>query len=388
MGVDGRPGRTLHIPETPPEIRVTIADPGMDLELLRDDLVATLDPAAGVMVAFGWRPADVGPGRLLVVAHHVVVDGVSLRILAEDIAAAHRLIVDGKPATLPPAETSWRTWAQRLTDATVDGAFDDDLEHWQGVCSTSETPWGDRPLDPARDTVASEARVTVELPAAVTEAVLTDVPDRIHGHVNDAMVAALYLALREWRSDRGHDADGAVLLEMEGHGREAHRVGDLDLSATVGWFTTLYPVALRGDDFDWRAAVSDGTELGAAVRSVKDQLRVGAVARAQLWSVAVSARRDETLAVAPQVLFNYLGRFDTGQRPWAFAGDHVAVMEDRDPAMPLPRLLEVNAEAVTVDGATVLRATFSWPSGAVAGVRRHPPCPALERAAHRDRDHR
>ncbi|WP_029115226.1 non-ribosomal peptide synthase/polyketide synthase [Mycobacterium sp. URHB0044] len=356
---------TLHIPETPPQIRLTMADPGADIERLRDDLVATLDPAAGVMVAFGWRPAEVGPGRLLVVAHHVVVDGVSLRILAEDIAAAHRLIIGGSHATLPPAATSWRTWAQRLNDATVEGAFDEDLEHWQRVCSTSETPLGDRPLDPARDTVASEARLTVELPATVAEAVLTDVPDRIHGHVNDAMVAALYLALLEWRSECGHEADGTLLVEMEGHGREADQVGDLDLSGTVGWFTTLYPVALRADDFDCSAALSGGTALGAAVRSIKDQLR-SVPSRGLSHGALRYLRGDDTLAVAPQVLFNYLGRFEAGQRPWAFADDDAAVLEDRDPAMPLPRLLEVNAEAVTIAGATVLRATFSWPSGAIA----------------------
>ncbi|MBB5160708.1 amino acid adenylation domain-containing protein/non-ribosomal peptide synthase protein (TIGR01720 family) [Mycobacterium sp. AZCC_0083] len=364
--------RELNIPATSPEIQFLIGVLDTGIEDMRNRLVATLDPSAGIMVAFGWLRSTAGQGRLLVVAHHIVVDSISLRILADDLAAAHRLIATGQPPILPAVETSWRSWAQRLTDATAAGAFDDDLDYWQQVCATSETPWGDRPLDDTRDTVATEARLTVELPASVTDAVLTQVPDRIHGHVNDAMVAALYLALREWRAD----ATGPLLLEMEGHGREGHQVGDIDLSATVGWFTTLYPVALHDDEFDWNAALSDGVSLGAAVRSIKDQLRsvpshglsYGALRylRGASEATGEGCGHQDSLAATPQVLFNYLGRFDTAERPWAFADDHLAVMEDRDPAMPLPRLVEVNAEAVATGRGTVLRATFSWPTAAIA----------------------
>ncbi|KAA0084465.1 non-ribosomal peptide synthetase [Mycolicibacterium sp. P9-64] len=385
---DGR-AAALNIPQAPPEIHVTTVDLADDADLsaavrrLRDELVTALDPAAGGMVTFGWLRRPMQPGRLVVVAHHIVVDGISLRIVAEDLAAAHRLIATGQTPALPAVETSWRSWAQRLTDAAAAGVFDDDLDYWQRVCATAETAWGDEPLDAARDTVATEARLTVELPAAVTDAVLTQVPDRIHGHVNDAMVAALYLALREWRDSRGSDQAGPLLLEMEGHGREGHfartRGGsqgqvDADLSSTVGWFTTLYPVALHDDEFDWRTALSNGASLGAAVRSIKDQLRsvpshglsYGALRYLRGASEATGEGFGASLDATPQVLFNYLGRFDTADRPWALADDHVAVMEDRDPAMPLPRLLEVNAEAVATTHGTVLRATFSWPSAAVA----------------------
>jgi amino acid adenylation domain-containing protein/non-ribosomal peptide synthase protein (TIGR01720 family) len=361
---------TLHIPDGPPETILRTIDVAPDADLadavrrLRDELVAGLDPRTGAMIAFGWVRRPAAPGRLVVIAHHIVVDGVSLRILADDLAAAHRLVADGRPATLPAVGTPWRAWAQRLTDATTAGAFDADLDYWRAACATHQTPWGDRPLDPAKDVVATEARLTVELPTHITESVLASVPDRIHGHVNDAMVAALYLALLEWRGDT--TTGGALLLEMEGHGREGQLVGDVDLSATVGWFTTLYPVALRAEDFDWQQALVDESALGAAVRSVKDQLR--AVPSHGLSYGALRHLRgdDPALAAAPQVLFNYLGRFDTADRPWAFADDGIAVMEDRDPGMPLPRLLEVNAETVDAGAGPVLRATFSWPAGAVS----------------------
>ncbi|AKS31661.1 non-ribosomal peptide synthetase [Mycolicibacterium goodii] len=363
------PGRTaadIDIPAAPPRLTLLTTDaPGALEEAVASVATQLVSALHTTRIAFGWVRRAGAAGRLVVIADHTVIDGVSLRILAEDITSAYRLIVDGRPAELPAAHTSWRAWAQRLTDTVAAGAFDADLEHWQRVCATTETPWGDRPLDPARDTVGTESRLTVELPATVSDAILTAVPDRIHGHVNDALVAALYLALRRWLAARGVNAD-TVLLEMEGHGREGHLVDDLDVSNTVGWFTTLYPVALRDGEFDWQAAASGGADLGAAVRSIKDQLR--SVPSHGFSYGALRYLRDGTtgLDIAPQVLFNYLGRFDTADRPWAFANDHVAVLEDRDPGMPLPRLLEVNAEAVTTTDGTVLRATFSWPAHAVA----------------------
>ncbi len=374
---DGAAGN-LVIAESAPEIRLAVADSTTPVDELRDRLVGTLDPAAGVMIAFGWLRPESGPGRLLVIAHHIVVDGVSLRILAQDIAALHALSEAGQPAVLDAVGTSWRTCAHQLSAAAEQGRFDADLDYWRRTCATDDNEFGDRPLDTTRDIVATEARLTVELPAEVTDAILTAVPDRSHGHVNDAMVAALYLALREWQDRRGGDGGvGAVddstplLIEMEGHGREAHQVGDgalsnaTDLSSTVGWFTTLYPVALR-NEFDWRTALSGGTALGAAVRSIKDQLRAVPSHGLSYGALRYLGGSTTAPAVQPQVLFNYLGRFDTSQRPWGFDPDTTAVLEDRDPAMPLPRLLEVNAETVNTDAGAVLRAVFSWPSGVVA----------------------
>ncbi|MDF2824161.1 MAG: amino acid adenylation protein, partial [Mycobacterium sp.] len=355
----------LDIPHAPPRLHLRVVhltdeqDPATAVAAVRDDLVATLDPDSGVMVGFCWLRRPSQAGRLVVIAHHIVMDGVSLRILADDIATAHRMFSDGRTAGLPAEATSWRAWAQHLTDETLGGAFDADLEYWKSTCARTETHWGERPLDPQLDTVATETTLTVELPADVSDTILTAVPQSIHGHVNDALVAALYLALRQWRADNDD-----VLIEMEGHGRE----GTLDLSSTVGWFTT--PVALRADDFDWRAALTEPAELGAAVRSVKDQLR--RVPSHGLSYGALRHLKGADLPAAPQVLFNYLGRFDTSQHPWAFADGTAAVLEGRDPRMPLPRLLEVNAEAVSGRDGTVLRAVFSWPAGAVeaAEVRR------------------
>ncbi|MCG7597649.1 amino acid adenylation domain-containing protein, partial [Mycobacterium sp. PSTR-4-N] len=349
------PAAELEIPSGPPETPLLTGALADGVPAMRDRLVECLDPAAGIVVAVGWLAADSGRGRLVVVAHHVVVDGISLRILADDFAAAHRQLAAGDEPTLPPTRTAFRSWATHLADATAEGVFDDDRAYWRDAVR-AETQWSAASLDPVRDTVATESSLTVALSSAATEAVLSAVPERIHGHVNDALVAALYLAVRAWLADRGVDDPEALTIEMEGHGRETGRIGDIDLSDTVGWFTTLYPVLLRDNGTDWRSALAGGPALGAAVRTIKDQLRA-VPSHGLSYGVLRHLRGATDLATAPQVLFNYLGRFDAGDRPWAFDG----VLEGRDPAMPLPRLLEINAEAADTGSGPVLRATFSWP---------------------------
>ncbi|MFI7597372.1 amino acid adenylation domain-containing protein [Actinoplanes sp. NPDC049681] len=264
------------------------------------------------LVAFSHLPES---GELIVAAHHVIVDGVSLRVLAEDLRG-------GLP--IGPAPTSFRQWATALRAAD----FSEDLPFWTRA---AQTPRGSLACPDKRDTVATEETLTVTLPDDVAGRLLTAVPAAIHGGVNDALVAALVLAV---------SPDRPMLLELEGHGREED-AADLDLSRTVGWFTTLFPVPLD----------VTGLPLAEAVKAVKEQVR--AVPHHGIsYGVLRHLAGHAELAVQPQVLFNYLGRFADGEE----------IVERRDPRMPLPRALEVNA--VTV-GAR-LSAVFSWP-GRVLG---------------------
>ncbi|GAA1499945.1 hypothetical protein GCM10009827_004260 [Dactylosporangium maewongense] len=307
------------------------------------ETVARLDPRRGVMAAFTW---DEQAGHLLVAVHHIVVDGVSLRVLAEDLGA----MWDGGTFALEPAATSLRQWATALHGAARDGRFAADVAYWQRAAAVADPPLGRRPLDPARDLVATEERLTVSLSTATTARLLGAVPAAIHGGVDDALVTAAALAVHRRRG-----AAGPVLLELEGHGRQEYLLegpaGDLDLSRTFGWFTTLYPAVVDP---------GDGTDLGAAVKAVKDQLRAvpsQGLSHGVLHHLA--GRAD--LAAAPQVLVHYLGRFGAGDgRPWTQVS---TVDEDRDPRMPLPRVLELNAVTLDTADGPVLSATFSWPAG-------------------------
>lgn len=295
--------------------------------------VRRLDPRGGRMVDVVWLDAGADlPGRLILMLHHVVVDGVSLRLLSDDLASAWTDVQAGQPVSLASTDTPLRQWADELRAATTGGTFAADEDYWLQVAGGAAEPTiGSRPLDPAVDVVATEDKLVVRVDADVTGRLLGPVPNAIRGGVNDVLVTALSLALAEWRGGES----SSLLLELEGHGREAEHLGaageHLDLSRTLGWFTTLFPVRVDPGATPWDGLMSGGRELGAAVKAVKEQLR--AVPRNGLSYGALrylSGHPRPDLAVQPQVLFNYLGRFSgAGDEPWTLAEDVVA--EDRDP---------------------------------------------------------
>jgi amino acid adenylation domain-containing protein/non-ribosomal peptide synthase protein (TIGR01720 family) len=279
---------------------------------------ADLAPRDGVMLR-----AELQPGRLRLVVHHLVVDGVSWRILVEDLARA----AAGEP--LPPVGTSFRGWAEQLRD--VDRTTEIPLWRDQIV---DEPPLGSRPLDAARDTVGTARTHRVSLPAELTAPLLADVPAAYHGSVNDVLLAALAIAVTRWRGRR------EVLVELEGHGREEQVACGVDLSRTVGWFTSTYPVRLAATD-----------DLGETVKLVKERLR--AVPDNGIGHGLV---RDQLSGLVPQLLFNYLGRFGTDDgADWSPVGGLTAGAED---GMPLGHVVELNAQVV--DGR--LDTELTWPA--------------------------
>ncbi|MFJ4918709.1 amino acid adenylation domain-containing protein [Streptomyces sp. NPDC088725] len=316
-----------------------------------------LDPDHGVMLRAVWRREA---RQLVLVAHHVVIDGVSWRILMEDLATAWRQFSSGTPIGLPPAGTSFRRWTQLLERA----ASDTDRTHHRRPLPGADAPLGRRALTEA-DTVARELTRTVTTGPQDTAALLGEIPAKFHAGVNDVLLTALAVGLARWRRDRGQDQTFAH-IELEGHGREGRFVADTagfepELSRTVGWFTTLFPVTVDpGATADFTAS----HYLAAALKAVKEDL-----ARVPDNGISYGALRyltdTEFTAPAPQVLFNYLGRFDAGTpADWQLACATGQLGEKRDPRMRLPRALEFNAIAEPgANGAYELVTTISWPEG-------------------------
>ena len=203
-----------------------------------------LAPSVGATVQLVWF--DGGKeraGRLLVLIHHLVVDGVSWRILVPDFMAALEAIAAGGLPTLPPRSTSLRGWAQRLAAHAQDAERSKEVSFWSGMLGKPAPCLVEGTLDPDRDTAATARHFTLTLPADITGPLLTRVPAAFHGRINDVLLTALVLAVADWRRRRGGEDSNAVLLEVEGHGRE-EIFADVDLSRTVGWFTSLFPVRL------------------------------------------------------------------------------------------------------------------------------------------------
>ncbi|MER5831164.1 amino acid adenylation domain-containing protein [Streptomyces sp. NPDC002130] len=318
---------------------------------------AGLDPANGVMLRAVWRPEA---RQLVLVAHHVVVDGVSWRILMEDLATAWRQFGSGEPVELPPTGMSFRRWTQLLERA----AFDADSSCYRRPLPGEDQPLAHRALSDT-DTVAGERLRTVTVGPEVTAALLGEIPAKFHAGVNDVLLTALAVALARRRRDLGQDQTFAH-IELEGHGREGQFVAgsagfEPELSRTVGWFTTLFPVTV---DPGTAADLTTPAYLTAALKAVKEDL-----ARVPDNGVSYGALRylthSEFDAPAPQVLFNYLGRFAAGAPgDWQLAGTTGQLGEKRDPRMRLPRALEFNAIAEpAASGAYELVTTISWPDG-------------------------
>nr|WP_137726431.1 non-ribosomal peptide synthetase [Prescottella subtropica] len=351
--------------DVPPPGAVTAADvvrryDGSDLAAARAAAAARLDPETGRMVAATWCPGPPGtPGRLLLVIHHLVVDGVSWRILLPDLASAWQQARAGGIPQLPPVGTSMRTWSHALTDWAVAGDRDDDAVFWRTELAAPDPPLTVAPLDPARDTAATAATTTIDLPPDVTAALSTTVPDSVHGTVDDAVVTALALALTRWRR---HGPPARTIL-LEGHGREEQVVPGADLSRTVGWFTTTRPVHLDLTGLD-------AGDTAGALQRVKEQVR-GAPDHGIGYGTLRYLRADDPLAglPEPQVSVNYLGRMTVGHAggagDWQPVDDLGDLGEIVDPAMPVPAVLDVNLLTVDpVDAAAgpMLRMTVTYPT--------------------------
>lgn len=277
--------------------------------------------------------ALVGGRSLRLTAHHLVVDALSWRILTEDLCRAYRQAARGVAVDLGPKTTSFSQWARRLAEHTAAGGFDDELDHWAAVTGAA-TGIAVLPTDGAGRTSTGRAStgrastgsnstgstrsVTVRLGAADTAALLRDVPGVYRTQVNDVLLAALADVLSRWTGRR------RVVLDLEGHGRE-ELFDDVDLSRTVGWFTTIFPVALDVPTGGW----------DRVLKSVKEQLR--AVPRRGIGYGALRYLAGRTmlahpLAHASRVGFNYLGQLD---------GSHRELKLTADPDAPRAHVLDV-----------------------------------------------
>ncbi|MFJ5673677.1 amino acid adenylation domain-containing protein [Streptomyces sp. NPDC093097] len=333
-----------------------------------------LSPEDGSVVQLVWY--DAGPeaaGLVQIVAHHLAVDGVSWHILVPDLREAWEAAVAGREPKFAPVGTSFRAWAQRLSAAAREPEWEAGLELWTRIAtgaSEGEAPLGARALDPRRDTADTVRNLELSLPPERVEPLLTSVPAAFHATVGDVLLSGFALAAREWRRRRGAAADG-VLVDLEGHGRE-DIVPGAELSATAGWFTSLYPVRLTPAVADWDEVRAGGPAVGESLKAVKEQLRAlpgNGVGYGMLRHL--NPRTGPTLAQhpAPQIGFNYLGRFEaTGEaaagaaRPWTMVSGLPSPVP-RDGGMPLAHALEVNAVTQDLPGGPQLRATWSWAGG-------------------------
>ncbi|MGW0179667.1 amino acid adenylation domain-containing protein [Nocardia sp. NPDC003345] len=346
------------------EVRLHRRDPG-EVDAYLQAAADRLNPREGALVQFVLMrgPAGTGPDLLWLVVHHLAVDAVSWRILLTDLAQAWTRIVEGAEPAFGAPTTSFRRWVQGLAEEAA-GRRAPELDLWKDMVGPGEQLLGSRRLDPERDVAATAGRVETRIPADITEAVLTTVPARFHGSPNDPLLAALVLALGEWRRRRGM-ADSAELVALEGHGREEQAVPGADLSGTVGWFTNRFPIRLALPGVDPADAFAGGAAAGLAIKQVKEQLRAvpdNGIGYEMLRRLDPLGSAELGGAPDPQISFNYLGRVGVHEHSgaWTPTRDFASLTSTSDPRMALPAVLDINAIAEQGPGGLELGATFEF----------------------------
>ncbi|MCM2389957.1 condensation domain-containing protein, partial [Streptomyces albipurpureus] len=333
----------------------------VEAEAARDRLALT----DATMVQAVWF--DAGPttsGRLLVVVHHLVVDGVSWRILLPDLQQAWEAAIDDRPAALQPVGTSFRHWAQTLAEHAESPKRVAELALWRKTLHGPDPLLGARPLDPTRDTSRSARSLTVTLAPQQTEPLLTEVPALFHAGINDVLLSALVLAMGRWRARRGQRA-ASLLVDLEGHGREEIFDG-AELSRTTGWFTSMFPVRLDPGTINETNAWAGGADLGRVLKRIKEQLRAvpdHGIGYGLLRYLNPDTATELTPLPTPQIGFNYLGRFSIGQpTDWTPATDGTTAGSGTDPDMALTHTLTINSLTQDTPQGPTLTITYTWPT--------------------------
>jgi amino acid adenylation domain-containing protein/non-ribosomal peptide synthase protein (TIGR01720 family) len=236
--------------------------------------------------------------RLLLVIHHLVIDAVSWRILLEDFQTMYKQLSQGEAINLLPKTTSFQQWANLLNEWALSEEKKEEMDYWLAALPKQvsfvpvDFPDGD-------NTVASERSISFSLSETETQALLQEVPKAYQTQINDVLLTALVQAFEQWTGNK------SLLVNLEGHGRE-EIFDNVNLSRTVGWFTTVFPVFVN---------LGDASETGDALKLVKEQLRSipnRGISYGVLRYLTAERAKPLQLQAQPQaeISFNYLGQFD------------------------------------------------------------------------------
>ncbi|MVO98370.1 non-ribosomal peptide synthetase [Paenibacillus lutrae] len=276
-----------------------------DVRRIAEEFQSRFDLRSGPLVRLAlFRLAEAD--HLLIIIHHLVVDGVSWRILLEDLGTAYRQAAGGEPLQLPAKTDSYKVWAAQLSLYGQSTQAKQEISYWSAV---ERRPVYRLPRDYEVSTnlVQDLRKSEVNLSAEETENLLKHVHHAYKTEINDLLLTALGLAFREWC---GHSE---IPVLLEGHGRE-ELMKDIDISRTVGWFTTMYPFVLE---------VSSPGDLGYQIKLVKDKLRRMPNKGIGYGILRYLSGKDPSVSLvtapSPEISFNYLGQFDEeagGDMPW------------------------------------------------------------------------
>ncbi|MGV0837953.1 amino acid adenylation domain-containing protein [Mycolicibacterium thermoresistibile] len=319
-----------------------------------------LNPATGAMLSAVWATET---QQLVLMIHHLAVDGVSWRILLEDLNIAWAQRRNGQPIELPTGGTSFARWSALLTEYARAPEVLEHADTWRQVTAT---PAALPPVQPAVDTYVTARQRTVTLDSDITRQLLGAVPAAFHAGVQDILLIAFGLAWAEFLGA----PDTPIGIDVEGHGRHEElgrpdEAAGIDLSRTVGWFTTKYPVTLTVPELTWQQVTTGAAEMGAVVKEAKEQLR--ALPDGLTYGLLRYLNPEVELSGSePTIGFNYLGRLGAGagdlsEELWRLDPNGLALTDVVSKvSMPLMHTVELNAGTVDTQDGPTLQATWTW----------------------------
>jgi amino acid adenylation domain-containing protein/non-ribosomal peptide synthase protein (TIGR01720 family) len=289
-----------------------------ELLSLCNELQSGIDVEHGPLVKLGLFDMD-GGSRLLIVIHHLVIDGISWRILFEDIETLYSQMTKGQPLTLPMKTDSFKLWSEKLrTDYIVNKRYTTAVEYWVGlpgldlVDITRDKSSGTNTFG---DTVYSEFFLEKRL----TDKLLGDVHRTFNTQINDILLAGFLMSVNK------HFGAGALQIDLESHGREEIMTG-IDVGRTMGWFTSIFPVTL---------GPQKNNGLSGLIKSVKESLR-SVPNNGVDYLIGTYLTRDILPKTNSQIIFNYMGQFDSDLEQKVFSiateptGSNVSPQEQRE----------------------------------------------------------
>ncbi|MET4566706.1 plipastatin non-ribosomal peptide synthetase PpsC [Bacillus subtilis] len=270
---------------------------------------------------------------LFLAIHHLVVDGVSWRILLEDLSAGYQQAAAGQTIQLPPKTDSYQEYARRIQEYAQSSKLIREEAYWRSV---EEQQAAELPYEiPHHVNIDSSKRdsLSFSLTEADTAVLLQNVNYAYGTDTQDILLTAASLAICEWTGG------SKLRIAMEGHGRE-HILPELDISRTVGWFTSMYPALISFENHR--------DELGTAVKTVKDTLgRIPnkGVGYGMLKYLTHPENKSITFSKTPEISFNYLGQFNDIERQDTFRPSSLGSGKDITHTWKREQIIEMSAMA-------------------------------------------
>lgn len=255
-----------------------------------DEINAAFNIETGIL--FNAAIFDLGQERqeLLFTAHHLIVDGVSWRIILEDFFTVLKQLESNEDIKLPMKTHSFKAWAEALKEYGRN-EFEEEKAYWQSIS-------GQAPAFPSDYHSEEDLMQTAEVMVCeLTEDALNDLTTKVHEvynlELNEALIIALVITLKAFANEKD------IVIELERHGREA--INDyIDVSRTVGWFTSMYPAYFSIDDKNFESCI----------KSLKEQYR-NIPEKGFNYSILKYLKKELTGRENRHIRFNYLGNFDS-----------------------------------------------------------------------------